>query len=240
MVAGRSRLFVGRFVFLVDDDEAEIRQTIEAVRGWQREDGSFWRSNRPYDYDNIPYYRSERYLRFPLLIPHMAGIFAMAAMRTAETDPDLSARCLEAAEKNEATIPMERVMAKPRTGPVPNWKRIRAVIKVVRFASTMAVRIASLLRAAASACNFSVRSRTSPTNMCLSPSCMSEIARSIGADHLLYQDLPDLVEAASEGNRDITGFCTACFTGTYPTGDVTDETLCTIEADRRADFDGDP
>jgi amidophosphoribosyltransferase len=61
---------------------------------------------------------------------------------------------------------------------------------------------------------------------------VDEIARAIGADHLVYQDLPDLEDAAREGNEDIEQFCTACFSGGYPTGDVTDETLKIIAQDR--------
>ena len=34
-----------------------------------------------------------------------------------------------------ARMPMDRVTAKPLTGPVPNWKRKSAAIRVVMFAS---------------------------------------------------------------------------------------------------------
>ena len=39
----------------------------------------------------------------------------------------------------EVTIPMERVIAKPLTGPVPMIYRIRAAIKVVTFASKIVI-----------------------------------------------------------------------------------------------------
>ena len=42
-------------------------------------------------------------------------------------------RVTNSAEKKDATIPMDSVTAKPRTGPVPNWKRIKAVIRVVMW-----------------------------------------------------------------------------------------------------------
>ena len=58
------------------------------------------------------------------------------------------------------------------------------------------------------------------------------IAKEIGADYVLYQELDDLEEATSEGNPDIKSFCNACFTGQYPTGDVTSEMLAAIEGDR--------
>jgi len=59
-----------------------------------------------------------------------------------------------------------------------------------------------------------------------------EVASLIGADAVVYQDLDDLQEAGLRGNRDLERFCTACFDGDYPTGDVTEETLLAIEADR--------
>ncbi len=59
-----------------------------------------------------------------------------------------------------------------------------------------------------------------------------EIAREIGADFVLYQTLEHLEDATREGNPEITKFCNACFTGDYPTGDVTNEMLERIEGDR--------
>lgn len=59
-----------------------------------------------------------------------------------------------------------------------------------------------------------------------------EIAAEIGADRILYQTLEDLESATTEGNSDLKSFCNACFTGIYPTGDVTTEMLSAIEGDR--------
>ncbi len=64
---------------------------------------------------------------------------------------------------------------------------------------------------------------------------VDEIARAIGADRLVYQDLDDLLAAARDGNDEIEHFCSACFTGIYPTGDVTQQTLSDIEAEREQD-----
>lgn len=47
-----------------------------------------------------------------------------------------------------------------------------------------------------------------------------EIARSIGADWLVYQRLEDLVECATEGNPSIRRFDCSVFDGQYVTGDV--------------------
>ena len=51
----------------------------------------------------------------------------------------------------------------------------------------------------------------------------------IGADRLFYQDLNDLIEAASEGNPQIVKFDTSCFSNEYVTGDVNSEYLAALE-----------
>ena len=45
-----------------------------------------------------------------------------------------------------------------------------------------------------------------------------EVQQLIGADWLVYQDLPDLVAAVGEGNEKLTRFDTSCFSGEYVTG----------------------
>lgn len=61
-----------------------------------------------------------------------------------------------------------------------------------------------------------------------------EIAKSIDADLVIYQDLDDLVEAVTrKGDVKFTQPCTACFNGHYPTGDVTEAVLEEIESQRK-------
>ncbi len=55
------------------------------------------------------------------------------------------------------------------------------------------------------------------------------IAEEIGADWLVYQDLPALVEAARRGNPNITRFDSSVFDGQYITGDVTSDYLQHLE-----------
>ncbi|MGH8743722.1 MAG: amidophosphoribosyltransferase, partial [Burkholderiales bacterium] len=50
---------------------------------------------------------------------------------------------------------------------------------------------------------------------------------------LIYQDLEALVAAARKGNPQITQFETSCFSGDYITGDVSEEYLAYLEAQRR-------
>jgi amidophosphoribosyltransferase len=59
------------------------------------------------------------------------------------------------------------------------------------------------------------------------------IAKVIGADKVFYQELKDLVKAAHIGNKDISGFCGACFSGEYPTPEINEEVLKHVEEMRR-------
>ena len=47
-----------------------------------------------------------------------------------------------------------------------------------------------------------------------------EVTRAIGADYLIFQDLPDLEEAVRRGNPRLQRFDASCFTGEYVTGDI--------------------
>jgi amidophosphoribosyltransferase len=60
---------------------------------------------------------------------------------------------------------------------------------------------------------------------------VKEIERLIRADRLIYQDYEDMVKAVA-GDRKMN-FCTACFSGDYPTP-VSDEDLSTIAAERNS------
>jgi amidophosphoribosyltransferase len=59
-----------------------------------------------------------------------------------------------------------------------------------------------------------------------------EVARLIGADWLVYQDLADLVSACRHDDARITEFDTSCFSGEYVTGDVTPEYLAHLQRNR--------
>jgi amidophosphoribosyltransferase len=62
--------------------------------------------------------------------------------------------------------------------------------------------------------------------------CEAEIAREIGCDRLVYQDLDALIEDVRAGNPSIRQFETSCFSGHYVTGDVTAEYLACVESQR--------
>jgi amidophosphoribosyltransferase len=59
-----------------------------------------------------------------------------------------------------------------------------------------------------------------------------EVARIIGADWLIYQDLPDLVRAVQHHDSQVTEFDASCFSGEYVTGDITPEYLARLQAER--------
>ncbi len=60
-----------------------------------------------------------------------------------------------------------------------------------------------------------------------------EICESIGADSLLYQSIDDMLAAVIPPDEtEPRTFCKACMDGNYPTGDVTQEVIDEIEAER--------
>src|SRR5438105_599928 len=64
-----------------------------------------------------------------------------------------------------------------------------------------------------------------------------EVAREIGADALVYQDLEELKDAVRRANPRLTEFETSCFDGIYITGDITSDYLRDIELRRDAKRD---
>jgi len=63
-----------------------------------------------------------------------------------------------------------------------------------------------------------------------------EIRQLIGADVLIYQDLPDLIEAVTrKGDLKFTKPHCAYFDGDYPTGDVNEEILAEVERQRKVE-----
>jgi amidophosphoribosyltransferase len=58
------------------------------------------------------------------------------------------------------------------------------------------------------------------------------IAKALGVDHLVYLKRDAMNEAGRAGNPKIEKFCNACFTGEYPTGDITLERMNKIAEER--------
>ena len=58
---------------------------------------------------------------------------------------------------------------------------------------------------------------------------VDEISELIGADKLIYQDLEDLIDAVSLGNKNIKDFDCSCFNGKYITGGVSETYLSKLK-----------
>lgn len=65
-----------------------------------------------------------------------------------------------------------------------------------------------------------------------------EIARTIGADALVYQDLHDMQQAVRDVNPALSHFEASCFDGEYVTGDITAEYLARLGQSRGQASDG--
>ncbi len=61
----------------------------------------------------------------------------------------------------------------------------------------------------------------------------AEIAREIGADRLIYQDLASLVADVASVNPRVKHFEASCFSGQYITGDITPEYLAAVAAQHK-------
>jgi amidophosphoribosyltransferase len=59
-----------------------------------------------------------------------------------------------------------------------------------------------------------------------------EVARIIGADKLIYQDIEDLVRACQHHDSQVHAFDTSCFSGEYVTGDITQAYLARLQQER--------
>lgn len=59
-----------------------------------------------------------------------------------------------------------------------------------------------------------------------------EVAKLIGADRLIYQDLDDLVRACLHHDSQIQSFDDSCFSGKYVTGDITPDYLARLQEER--------
>ncbi len=63
---------------------------------------------------------------------------------------------------------------------------------------------------------------------------IEEVATELGADHLLFQSIEDMVDGVEQSGCKKREYCKACFMGEYPTGDITPKMLLEIEEDRLA------
>jgi amidophosphoribosyltransferase len=108
----------------------------------------------------------------------------------------------------------------------------RAIIEMIRECGAKKVYFASYSPPLRFPCVYGIDMQTKSEFIARNAS-IDQIAKKIGADKVIYQSLESLKKAVRKGNKKITHFCGACFDGNYPTGDVTEEVLETIERDRK-------
>jgi len=113
----------------------------------------------------------------------------------------------------------------------------RAIVKLVRECGAKHVYFASFSPPLRHPCVYGIDMQTR-TEFVARDRDFDEIARSIGADKVIYQTLDNLKKAIQAENPNIGRFCAACFDGNYITGDVTSAMLQTIEDERRHLLDG--
>ena len=108
----------------------------------------------------------------------------------------------------------------------------REIVQMARDAGARKVYLR--VRGAAGALSQRLRHRHAEPRASSSPPAAptSEIAREIGADRLIYQDLDALIDDVRSVNPKIEHFETSCFNGVYVTGDITPEYLADVEAQR--------
>lgn len=108
----------------------------------------------------------------------------------------------------------------------------RAIIELVRECGAKRVYFASYSPPLRFPCVYGIDMQ-SKTEFIAQNHTVEQVAKKIGADKVIYQSLGSLKKAVRQSNPKLTHFCGACFDGNYPTGDVTQEVLDSIEKERR-------
>jgi len=107
----------------------------------------------------------------------------------------------------------------------------RSIIQMVRNAGAKKIYFASYSSPLTNPCVYGIDMQTK-NEFVATNSTNDEIAEKIGADIVIYQDLKDMEMAVRKQNKNIKSFCKACFTGIYPTNDVSLKMLEKIEEER--------
>lgn len=110
----------------------------------------------------------------------------------------------------------------------------RSIVQMVREAGAAKVYFASYSSPLLKPCVYGIDMQTKGEFIAKTgiPDEYPLIASQIGADLVIYQDLKEMERAVKKENSRIKTFCMACFTGHYPTGDVTPGILEKLEQDR--------
>jgi amidophosphoribosyltransferase len=109
----------------------------------------------------------------------------------------------------------------------------RQIVKIARQMGAKKVYIASYSAALLYPCPYGIDMSTRKEFIARDRT-PEQIAEELGADAVIYQGIEDMVDAVRGEERKDVEFCKACFTGCYPTGDVTEQMLADIENERLA------
>ncbi len=112
----------------------------------------------------------------------------------------------------------------------------RRIVQMARDAGAKAVYIGVTSPPLVAPCPYGV-DMASKREFLATDLSVTQVAESLGADHVLYLERESMNAAARVGNPAIDRFCNACFTGDYPTGDVTVDRLQAIEEERASHGD---
>src|SRR5213076_1958199 len=107
----------------------------------------------------------------------------------------------------------------------------REVIRMVRQAGATKVYLAVSAPPIKNPCVYGIDMQTRDEFIARRLKSPDRIAKSIGADALVYMTIERMVQAVKGPTRRIRQFCMACMDGKYPTNDVTPEVLRSIESE---------
>ena len=107
----------------------------------------------------------------------------------------------------------------------------RAIIQLVRNAGAEKIYFASYSAPLTNPCVYGIDMQTKGEFIAANRST-EKIARKLTADQVIYQDLKEMEKAVRVQNPQIHSFCTACFTGIYPTTEVSASILTQIARER--------
>ena len=107
----------------------------------------------------------------------------------------------------------------------------RSIVQMVRNAGAKSVVFLSYSSPLTNPCVYGIDMQRKQEFIAVN-STPEQVAKKIGADLVIYQDIDDMEKAVRQQNKAIKSFCKACFTGIYPTGDVSEDMLRKIEEER--------
>ena len=109
----------------------------------------------------------------------------------------------------------------------------RRIVNMAREAGAKEVYLASCSPPLVAPCPYG-SDRATKTEFVASGRNSSQVAEALEADYVMYLEREALNAAAHAGNPDVEHFCNACFSGDYPTGDITPEVLEAIGGERKS------